>query len=77
MVGADILSAIWLSQLRGHLLIKMMSGEKTASLQGEAGFPVAFVFMEEQHLLFHVTAYLVVSDVIVTPFEGTHSLCWE
>lgn len=77
VVGADILSYLAVSA-SWPVLTQNDVGEKDSIPSGmEAGFPVTSVFMEEKHLLLHVTTYLVVSDIIVTAFEGTLSLCWE
>ena len=77
VVGADILSYLAISASWPPLTQNDVGGKDSIPSGVEAGFPVTFVFMEEQHLLLHVTTYLVVSDIIVTAFEGTHSLCWE
>lgn len=77
VVGADILSYLAVSASWPALTQNDVGGKDSIPSGMEAGFPVTSVFMEEKHLLLHVTAYLVMFDIIVTAFEGTHSLCWE
>ena len=59
VVGADILSYLAISASWPPLTQNDVGGKDSIPSGVEAGFPVTFVFMEEQHLLFHVTTYLV------------------